>query len=428
MDSTDNTLNADDPNIYQTPSKSRVTYHRRRKTRESLLSPGSIRLGKMARTKDDAIYEKIEILLKAEMHCMKNDLERDLYGDIYAKIIEDMNAKTLEMHAMMKQEAQQCTRDAIKEAEANMQTTIKSEIAGREAVMQKRYRDNMAKELQQAKEEMQKSMRDCFQLWKREQAKCMEEKEDEIKALQAELQNCKKELEGHKQEMHTAIAPQVQEEIQGLKEELQNCKKTLEDHGKDKNTVITPQLQEEIKELKVHVEKELKSFAEVTKKTQVEIEENAKWIDVVKKNKGIPANKIEVMNATLEEETKRKVRALHVRVTGWNEKHSPQEDAKALATKIGAQDVPILDTWRAGKDPSKPRALIIKFTDMDTRRAFLSKRGALKGEKIYLDDDLTPAQVAHRKEHMPRVLEARKEGKWAVYREGKVIITERRSA
>ena len=38
---------------------------------------------------------------------------------------------------------------------------------------------------------------------------------------------------------------------------------------------------------------------------------------------------------------------------------------------------------------------------IDKKKTFLSKRKALKGEKIYLDDDLTPTQVAHHKENMP---------------------------
>ena len=40
-------------------------------------------------------------------------------------------------------------------------------------------------------------------------------------------------------------------------------------------------------------------------------------------------------------------------------------------------------------------------------KVFLSKRRALDREKIYLDDDLTLPQVAHCKENMPRVLDAR---------------------
>ena len=73
-------------------------------------------------------------------------------------------------------------------------------------------------------------------------------------------------------------------------------------------------------------------------------------------------------------------------------------------------------------------ALNNRFMDIDKEKAFLSKRRAHKREKIYLDDGLTLAQEAHRKENMPRVLDARKEGKWVVYRYGKVIIIEKRTA
>ena len=148
---------------------------------------------------------------------------------------------------------------------------------------------------------------------------------------------------------------------------------------------------------------------------------------MVKKHKGAPENRVEVMNATLEEEARRRARALHVRVVGWEEKGSPQEDAKALATKIGASDVPIASAWRVGKGESQPKVLLLRFGDMDTKRAFLSKWVALKGENIYLNEDLTPTQVAHRREHMPKVLEARKEEMFAMYRDGRVIIMEKRS-
>jgi hypothetical protein len=53
------------------------------------------------------------------------------------------------------------------------------------------------------------------------------------------------------------------------------------------------------------------------------------------------------------------------------------------------------------------------------------KRWSLKVdtfEKIYLEEYLTPAQVADRKENMNRVLVARNNGKWTAYKEHQVII------
>ena len=114
-------------------------------------------------------------------------------------------------------------------------------------------------------------------------------------------------------------------------------------------------------------------------------------------------------------------------MVGWDEKGSPQEDAKKLGTKIGVSYIPFASMWRVGRDESRAKALIICLTDMNKKKAFLSKRMVLTGDKIYLDDNLTLTQVAHCKENMPQVLGGRKEGKWVVYRDGKVMIMENRT-
>ena len=248
-------------------------------------------------------------------------------------------------------------------------------------------------------------------------------REDIEKALKEEM---KKEIEKQKSELYASIKAELLEEISSSKLELGAIKVDLEKGQEAVERCIST--------VKANVTKEMQTWADIAKDAkaqaehaQNEIKANAPWIEVVKKQKGTSMDRMAMMNATLEEEAKRKARALHVRVVGWAEKGSPQEDAKNLATKIGASDIPFASAWRVGRDESRAKALIIRFMDIDKKKAFLSKRKALKGEKIYLDDDLTPAQVAHRKENMPRVLDARKEGKWAVYRDGKVIITEKRT-
>ena len=54
-----------------------------------------------------------------------------------------------------------------------------------------------------------------------------------------------------------------------------------------------------------------------------------------------------------------------------------------------------------GRDEYRAKALVIDFTDMEKKKAFLSKRRALKGNPVYLHGDLTLAQVADCKENMP---------------------------
>ena len=276
-------------------------------------------------------------------------------------------------------------------------------------------------------------------------------REDIEIALKEEM---KKEIEKQKIELYAALKTELLEEMrkdiishtkkshlelkdgmtQYLKDEISSSKVEL---GAIKVDLEKGQEAVErcISTVKDNVTKEMQTWADMARDAkaqaehaQKEIKANAPWIEVVKKQKGTSMDRMEMMNATLEEEAKRKARVLHVRVVGWAEKGSPQEDATNLGTKIGASDIPFASAWRVGRDESRAKALIIRFMDIDKKKAFLSKRKALKGEKIYLDDDLTPAQVAHRKENIPRVLEARKEGKWAVYRDGKVIITEKRTA
>ena len=184
-----------------------------------------------------------------------------------------------------------------------------------------------------------------------------------------------------------------------------------------------------VSKVQENVEKKVHTWAEMAKDAvDKEVKECAPWIEVVKKNKGMPSNQTEVMNATLEEEAKRRVRALRIRVVGWAEAKTAKEDAEALCSKLGVESSLVLDAWRVGDVSDKRgRILMLKFEDIVKKDAFLAKRSGLKGEKTYLDEDLTPAQVAHRKECMPKVLEARKQGKFAVYRNGRVIIADRKA-
>ena len=234
----------------------------------------------------------------------------------------------------------------------------------------------------------------------------------------------RRELEKQKVDMYAFLKLELQTEIRNLignsnlhiKEELERDLKATIEIDIEKNHEA---VKKSISLVQDNVEKNMQTWAEVAKDAknqaehaQNEIKSNAPWIEIVKNHKGAIMDRVEVMNATLEEEAKRKARALHVRVTGWTEKGSPQQDAEDLRIRIGASNVPISSAWRVGRDETKPKALIIRFTDMEKKTAFLSKRTALKGEKIYLSEDLTPAQVAHPKENMPRVLAARQQGKW----------------
>lgn len=160
------------------------------------------------------------------------------------------------------------------------------------------------------------------------------------------------------------------------------------------------------------------------------------WVEVVKKNikkearEEAQKEEVLIVHTTLEEEKMRQARRLNVRVTGIGEKEgsTPERDGRELCNKLGYKEeesLPFTKAWRAGKDPNKERALILQFPNDESRSTFLRKRvilRGLEGPHIYLDDDLTKMQVAHRRACMPRVHQARKDGKRASYRDGRIII------
>ena len=139
-----------------------------------------------------------------------------------------------------------------------------------------------------------------------------------------------------------------------------------------------------------------------------------------------------IINVTLEEEHMRKVRALHVRVTGLKDRDDVEEEVKELLLMMGGEATHT-KAWRMGKkregngETSKERALILCFPSMEAKD-FLKRHPTLKKTGVFLGDDLTLSQLAHMKEVTAEIRTSRVKGKVAVYRDGRVVIMERRSA
>ncbi|MCO5564111.1 hypothetical protein L7F22_017767 [Adiantum nelumboides] len=191
----------------------------------------------------------------------------------------------------------------------------------------------------------------------------------------------------------------------------------------------------QVKEMKEEGEKKT-SWVEALFKTQKKVEEAEKWIEVVKKGKSkdIPTTTTpDIINKTLEKEQRRRVRALHVRVTGLKDSNKVDQEVKSLMSMMGVEKPLHTGAWRVGRknegngESSKERALILRFPSMEEKKGFLKKRPTLKKTGIFLGDDLTPSQLAHMREVMPEITAAREKGKLAFYRDGRVVILERRS-
>ena len=208
----------------------------------------------------------------------------------------------------------------------------------------------------------------------------------------------------------------LKEVVETLKFENLDLKKQMNEAQTSKEEGKISHL-EDIKEEIQKVKEEVKHDMEVAQ---------TGWVEIVKRNIKKEIKEDHIINTTLEEEKMRQARRLNVRVIGLKEGTSPEDDAKALGCMLGyIEPLPINKVWRVGKDLTRKRILILQFKDIESRITFFKKRPILRGlsgDPIFLDEDLTKMQIEHRKTCMPRVLQARKEGRRAFYRDGRVII------
>ncbi|KAH7433101.1 hypothetical protein KP509_07G055000 [Ceratopteris richardii] len=64
----------------------------------------------------------------------------------------------------------------------------------------------------------------------------------------------------------------------------------------------------------------------------------------------------------------------------------------------------------------------VSYFDMSDKIAVMKQAKSLQGTKVWIADELTPLQLKNRPTELTKVREARKNGKWAVYRGGQAII------
>ena len=200
--------------VYQTPPKRLNAF--RRKARESTLSPGSLRAGKQSRIKDDLMYERVQIMMKVELDSMKIDIEKKMY--------EAMEARKNDMYADMRKEMYEALRaEMYAIVKGEMHALLRADVHVMETLVYKKMDERLA----------------SFKSWKAKIEKCVAEKDALLKKLQ---------------------------------EELVLCKGKLNTNNTTQNSATGSQLQEEMKELKSHVEKEIKSFANVAKQKMENVE------------------------------------------------------------------------------------------------------------------------------------------------------------
>lgn len=160
------------------------------------------------------------------------------------------------------------------------------------------------------------------------------------------------------------------------------------------------------------IERTLKSYAEVAKQSQIEVLEA----------------KEEERRLANEENKNQEVRAANCKLSGLEEKN--EENTKEvlvsfLESQLKVHDPQILQAYRVGKKKEEfARPIIVKFASAMEKARIVANRAMLKGQRIWLDDDLTPLQVQAKKVELEKVKAAKEQGFVAYMRNGKALITQ----
>lgn len=90
-------------------------------------------------------------------------------------------------------------------------------------------------------------------------------------------------------------------------------------------------------------------------------------------------------------------------------------------------DVPIVQAFLLGqKKEGFTRSILIKFSGESAKSKVFANRAMLKGQRIWLDDDLTPAQAQAKRAELEKVKIAKEQGWIAFLRNGQAVITQKK--
>ena len=160
------------------------------------------------------------------------------------------------------------------------------------------------------------------------------------------------------------------------------------------------------------IEKTLKSYAEVAKQSQMEVLEA----------------KEEEKRLANEENKNQEARAANCKLSGLEEKH--EENIKEvlvsfLESQLKVHDPQIIQAYRVGKKKEEfARPIIVKFASSMEKGRVVANRAMLKGQRIWLDDDLTPMQIQAKKMELEKMKAAKEQGFVAYLRNRKAFITQ----
>ncbi|KAL3693536.1 hypothetical protein R1sor_007187 [Riccia sorocarpa] len=125
------------------------------------------------------------------------------------------------------------------------------------------------------------------------------------------------------------------------------------------------------------------------------------------------------------ERLERTSRALNLRVVGLPEEE--HENVKMMVTNwmkdtLKVTSPRIIQASRVGRTGAA-RPVLLRFASLEDRQVVLGNRGLLRGQRIWLDSDLTHTQIEERKMEVSKVREAVAAGFVAYMRNDKAVVT-----
>lgn len=200
-------------------------------------------------------------------------------------------------------------------------------------------------------------------------------------------------------------------------------------------------LQAELTLVKQEVSKKDEYIADFRNKVQelttkqVTLEDNMPKIEeTTLKAKVNPQSFSEEVLSVIKEKERVKSIETHIRVgglpDGWDarrQEEDPEEEGEYclstdILTKRLSRVVPFIDLGEPMHVEAKGKQAKVHYYDMREKIAVMKQTRSLQGTSVWISDELTPIQLKNRSLELAKVREARRNGKWAVYRGGKAII------
>ncbi|KAL3677281.1 hypothetical protein R1sor_027229 [Riccia sorocarpa] len=142
------------------------------------------------------------------------------------------------------------------------------------------------------------------------------------------------------------------------------------------------------------------------------------------------ASQLSLLREREKERDDQRVRSKNLRIVGLTETEG--ENTTEVVTEFFQETLRVSSprvesVRRIGVNSDRgPRTLLVRFHSEDDKNIVLSNRNMLRGKRIWLDMDLTPAQQVQKKEELQKVKEAIADGWVAYLKEGCAVITTRK--